>query len=514
MIQRIFNRLRRVRSLAWLLDNPLFVREVRRRMRGRLFSWSLIIYLALLGVVSCVIMFTTYPIDAGSATTRDLLQKVGKIGGTLFTGVKVLEAGLAILIAPMLTSGIATAEKEKDTFDFLRVTTLGPGTFVLGCLMTTASFLLLVFSCTLPILGLTFIFGGVSMKEILSFNLLIFLVALVVSAWGVFNSTNYKRSRYVHGSIVFIFFMFLMVGQFFVSRFIPGLGGTLFGTPTFTELGTVVGLAILFMGLLSLAASRRLYDPNNRLFNYKQFTVLYLLILGLVAGYAFTQFSGITATTYGSSSRVELVYSFYFVGWTFLCMSILFFSAGQIERGDEVWQIRVARPLFRKTLESHLLYIFYALVWIGGTAALIFASGESDTLIATCMTTLPILLAGLLTLLGVARLMSAVTANRNRASFGVIITIALLWGVVPLIGLMIQGVMESANRGRSLQGVARIAVNSLYDFSPVVALIRTEDSLGSVSMIGGCLIPLALGGLFALPTYLGSLKRRLVVVYD
>ena len=105
--------MRRSIWLGWLFDNPLFVREIRRRMRGRLFSWSLIVYLCALGIVTVILMFSSYPFRVRNMPTRDVILKIGKIGPTLFTGMLVVEGIIALFIAPMLTAGLATQEKEN-----------------------------------------------------------------------------------------------------------------------------------------------------------------------------------------------------------------------------------------------------------------------------------------------------------------------------------------------------------------------------------------------------------------
>lgn len=498
--------LRRVPGLKWLLDNPLLVREIRRRMRGRLFSWSLIAYLVLLGFVSCVIMFVNYPVNQQAISTRELIQSVGNIGMLLFAGLRFVEGAIALLIAPMLTAALATAEKEKDTFDFLRVTTLRPGTFVIGCLLTTACFLVLVFMCTLPILGLTFIFGGVSMADILTFNLVIFLLSMTISAWGIFCSTNYRRSMNVYGSVLVVLFLVFIVVQplmaLFGTRFVPNLWVLFPG-----GYGWVfrIGGLLLLVFLFGLAAARRLYEPNNRFLNYRQYSALYLLVTGLIGGLLAWRFSPLSGQMLPSATETtDLVARFYLAGWALLGLGILNFSVGRIERGDEVWIIRHRRPMFRRIHESNLFYLFYGAIWLGGTWALAWAGGVLSDFTETFFATVPIMIAGLLLAGATARFVSMLSETRGRAAAGFTALLLLVWVLVPAIGYYFNRVTLMSD------GTAQI----LYELSPLAALMQAEQNAGELNVIRSTVLILIMAGLLTAATMLEPLKRRYVVAYD
>lgn len=504
--------LRGWRPVAWLADNPLLVREMRRRMRGRSFTWALIGYLAALGLVSCFLMYMNYPKFGNLPPTRELIRQVNGIGTTLFRGMLFVEAVIAIIVTPMITAGLATAEKEKDTFEFLQVTTLSPGTFVLGCLLTTGSFLFMVFACTLPILGLTFIFGGVSLADILIFNGMLFLLSLTISAWGIFNSTSYKRSRTVLGAIALVLLLLLVL-------VIPSVGLGMLGMgPGVGPVSAALGYVALGMGVLiaafSVAAARRLYEPNNRLFSYLQFIVFFVVAMGLVMGLIFRQ-----AQVYGaaSSSTVDemrgLVVAYFAFGWLLLAMSILIFSAGRVERGDELWRLRLARPRFRRGLDAGLVYLALSLMWVGATAVL--AVGLLPQAAAIPRMLLPAAapaLSALLLLYALCRLMSITTQTRNRAAVGAIGLASIVWILLPLLGYFMG---EISNIGSQQPSVVAEAVSGLLKaLSPAVFFARVaEDPHASESLLSTILLLVLALGVLGL-TLVDVLRRRLVVTYD
>ncbi len=509
-----FDRIRKTRSLAWLLDNPLLTREIRRRMRGRAFSWSLIGYLITLGGVSSLLMFASYPWDADQMSARDLLVEIGKIGTTLFTGMRVVEFILAIMIAPMLTAGLATAEKEKDTFDFLRVTTLSSTTFVVGCLLTTACFLLLIFACTLPVLALTFIFGGVSMREILSFNATLFMASMAISAWGVFNSTNYKRSKSVQGSMVVIsvviLFMMMsrMSGQWLYSGIVAGATG---GTPWLVYLGPRAMLAFVML-VFAVAASRKLYEPNNRLFNYKQFTGFYILVMASVGGTLIYQMTRPSANLMSGGDIIAALSLYHFVGGFFMMGAILLFSAGRIERGDEVWRLRLERPVTRRAHETYPLYGFYLLVWLVPVFLMGKLYDQSGVFSFKFFQSVPILAAALGLVLALTLGFNLFVERRNMVAAAVLVSLLVLWALVPLGGYFVGQISPLAGRSQSV--AVQMTSTALMDFSPFPVMYRIWDGRPDVKLFGPSATAAVLALIALVPYLSAGLRRRVEVSYD
>ncbi|MCE5231673.1 hypothetical protein LLG95_19010 [bacterium] len=465
-----FDGLRSSIWLGWLLDNPLLVREIRRRMRNKLLSWSLIMYLIALGVVSTFIMLTTYPLDIGHTNLREKIMAVSAVGRHIFGGMAVVEALLALLIAPMISAGLAVQEKEKDTFDFLKVTTLRARTFVLGCLMTTACFLLLAFSCTLPILGLTFIFGGVSMAEILSLNYLLFLGAMLICAWFIFVSTAQVRARGMQiASLIALILLFLLGWRV--------LFGTLMGTRSLGNLsleamagtGVFAALIVLF---LSVAATRRLYDPQNRLFNYRQYTGFFIVVLGFLAGYTWWYVIPLSKTLKAPQNIDYSLMAIFVVGWVMILLAIALFSAGRFERGDEVWQLRMRFKVFQYFDERIIIYGFYIVGWLVLSWTLADSWASSSRVQTQILDLLPVFLTALLLIWSVGRLVTCIVADRNKAvSMTLVIVIALWFGSMAL-GAMIDQVVKASYSRYTTSTIAE----AFYALSPIMALIRVLNA--------------------------------------
>ena len=103
-----------------LIDNPVILKELRGRMRGGQAFTLLTIYL---GLIAMFIVFI-YSLIAPTYSFRwdpSLRQEAGK---AIFGTVVLLELLLVSFIAPGLTSGAITSEREHQTYEILRTTLL------------------------------------------------------------------------------------------------------------------------------------------------------------------------------------------------------------------------------------------------------------------------------------------------------------------------------------------------------------------------------------------------------
>jgi ABC-type transport system involved in multi-copper enzyme maturation permease subunit len=174
-----------------VLDNPIISKELKGRMRGRQGFILLTAYLALISLMIVGVYYYSvskwYAPDIGP----NELQKLGK---RIFSVVVLLEFLLIIFIGPALTSGAISSERERQTFDLLRVSLLSTRNLVLGKLSSAVAFLLLLILAALPLQSLAFFIGGVGLAE-----LVISLVMLIVSTFlfctlGLYFSVIAKRT--------------------------------------------------------------------------------------------------------------------------------------------------------------------------------------------------------------------------------------------------------------------------------------------------------------------------------
>jgi ABC-type transport system involved in multi-copper enzyme maturation permease subunit len=207
------SRRRRIGRWRPLTDNPVFIKEIRGRMRGARAFVVLTFYLALLGAFTGLM----YLAVAESAMSVSGQTNVGEIGRTLFVSIVAIEMLLVSFIAPAFTAGAISGEREHQTFDLLRTTLLGPASFVLGKLLSSMLYVLLLLLAAVPLQSIAFFFGGVAETEVILSFVILIVTALLFSTVGVFYSARSHRtlsaSVLTYASVAFFTFgLPIMVG--------------------------------------------------------------------------------------------------------------------------------------------------------------------------------------------------------------------------------------------------------------------------------------------------------------
>jgi hypothetical protein len=174
-----------------ILDNPVILKELRGRMRGRQAFILLTLYLGLIAFFIVVVYNTIFGITGVAAWDPSARQTAGKV---IFGTVVLLELLLLSFIAPGLTAGAITSERERQTFDLLRTTLLSARSLVLGKLGSAFGFLFLLILTALPIQSLAFLLGGVGMGEMVVSSLMLVVTALFFCTLGIFFSSFMKRT--------------------------------------------------------------------------------------------------------------------------------------------------------------------------------------------------------------------------------------------------------------------------------------------------------------------------------
>jgi ABC-type transport system involved in multi-copper enzyme maturation permease subunit len=105
-----------------------------------------------------------------------------------------MELLLIGFIAPGLTSGAISSERERQTIDLLRISLLSARSLVFGKLGTACVFLFLLILATLPIESIGFLLGGVGIAEMIVSTLLLIVTAIAFCSLGLFFSSFMKRT--------------------------------------------------------------------------------------------------------------------------------------------------------------------------------------------------------------------------------------------------------------------------------------------------------------------------------
>lgn len=158
------------RKAGWV--GPLFKWElVRLARRGQDARARFILAVALLFVLTAftLIWFPhTDPSELFFGTSQTVtLNDSAKFADSFALTFILAQLAVLVLLAPAYAAGAISEEKEKKTFTFLLVSDLTNREIVFGKFLGRVAFLLGVMLAGLPVLALTQLYGGVSLKFLL-----------------------------------------------------------------------------------------------------------------------------------------------------------------------------------------------------------------------------------------------------------------------------------------------------------------------------------------------------------
>jgi ABC-type transport system involved in multi-copper enzyme maturation permease subunit len=173
-------------------ENPVILKELRKRMRGRQAYILLFAYLVIISVFMVLIYASSRL--GNISNLRWSPQARQALGKGIFSTIVLTELLLIALISPALTSGAIAAEREHQTLDLLRTTLLTTRSLVLGKLGSAFSYVFLLIFAAVPLQSMAFLIGGVGMPELLISGLLMIVTAFFFCSLGLFFSSFLKRT--------------------------------------------------------------------------------------------------------------------------------------------------------------------------------------------------------------------------------------------------------------------------------------------------------------------------------
>jgi len=168
--------------------NPIVAKEYRSRMRTWRSPLAMMIYVVLIAGLG-YLMFSSM---VGSS--NGLGAQAPNYGQQLFKYLVVFQMILITFIAPALTAGAISSERERQTIDLLFVTRIAPFSIIWGKLLASMSFVVLLLVLSVPIFSLVFLFGGVELDQVLYCFLITLVAALTLGLIGVAFSTLFRRT--------------------------------------------------------------------------------------------------------------------------------------------------------------------------------------------------------------------------------------------------------------------------------------------------------------------------------
>jgi ABC-type transport system involved in multi-copper enzyme maturation permease subunit len=166
-------------------DNPVLTRELLVTLRSpRAFILQLL-YVCALGAL----VYFYWPAGEGSAHQA----KPGE-ARRLFDIFFLGQFFLVSLMAPTFASGSITGEKERKTYELLLASPLRPGTILVGKLLSSLSYLVILIVSSLPLMILCYLLGGLLLSEITRAYLVLILAAGTFGLLSIACSSYFRRT--------------------------------------------------------------------------------------------------------------------------------------------------------------------------------------------------------------------------------------------------------------------------------------------------------------------------------
>jgi ABC-type transport system involved in multi-copper enzyme maturation permease subunit len=207
------------------LSNPILIKEMRTRMRGKRAFLVLTGYVFTLSLIIGMI----YIIFTNNVNTAMLNQ-----AGIVLTPVLLyVQMGLICLMAPTFAASAISSEREQQTFDLLVSSLARPSTILIGKIGASLSYLLLTLFGSLPLIALTYSLGGVALVDIAKAYLIMFVAGITYCSLSFLWSSLIRRG--VLSQLVSIFtVVFLVAALPALSIFFTALANNFNGRPTQT----------------------------------------------------------------------------------------------------------------------------------------------------------------------------------------------------------------------------------------------------------------------------------------
>lgn len=196
-------------------SNPVLMKELKLRFRAFKSFSGLMFYLAVLCifVVGFLMIYTQF---SGTAFFRPSDSFM------MFSVLSVLQMALVMFITPGLTAGAISTEREKQTLNILLTTTQSSTQIIIGKLLSSVAFLILMLVAGLPLYSLVFLFGGVSPSQYITIFLFYLVTLIAIGSIGIMFSTITKKTIVsmiaTYGAMIFLagitaFFFFIGVSM-------------------------------------------------------------------------------------------------------------------------------------------------------------------------------------------------------------------------------------------------------------------------------------------------------------
>ena len=260
--------------LAMALGLPILRRELQADFRKSRFLVTHTLCLCILGAVLLILVATKVEDQRTTPTA---------IGQSLFNIFFVVQYLVILLVFPAFSSTSFADERSRHTLDLLLTSTLKPRQLVWGKFLAATVYCLLYVVASIPLMAISFLFGGVTLAEVIVAYSFLILLTLLVSMFGVCVSSCVSSSLrstlwvYIAVAAVIALSWGWSDDEFTVRGFMDSMG---WGTSQFGSSVSLGGASLIAtFGYLFLTATNRVRPlSDNRATALRLLSFLVVLV--------------------------------------------------------------------------------------------------------------------------------------------------------------------------------------------------------------------------------------------
>jgi ABC-type transport system involved in multi-copper enzyme maturation permease subunit len=187
--------------LAGLLEhafNPIMLKELRASLRGLRFFISHLVILCLFAAGLLLAFLAMIPSHPGGYNEPGDPSEVGR---SVYLITQILQLGVAFLVVPGLAATSISSERESLTHDLLLTTTMTARQIVWGKFTAAMTQAFTIFVSMVPLVSLCFLFGGVTVYQILANYAFLFALSTLMIAYALSMSASARTTQRAVGSV-------------------------------------------------------------------------------------------------------------------------------------------------------------------------------------------------------------------------------------------------------------------------------------------------------------------------
>jgi ABC-type transport system involved in multi-copper enzyme maturation permease subunit len=239
----------RVAGLLEHAFNPIMLKELRASLRGKVFF---ICHMVILGCFTGGLFWifgVQMPFRPGGLDDPGDPSVIGRI---VFAITQVVQLGIVYLVVPAFAATSVSSERESLTHDLLLSTTMTARQIVWGKFTAAMTQAFTIFISMVPLVSLCFLFGGVTVYQIVANYAFLFAVSALMIAFALSMSASAATTQRAVASV----YILTLIG----GLLLWALGALLIRTAWVQSL--MESMALVY-GFMSSADSVRMRSPMD-----------------------------------------------------------------------------------------------------------------------------------------------------------------------------------------------------------------------------------------------------------